>query len=231
MHLAFAAPIAAQPGQIHVEDHRLFVACAGKTWLELLEVQLEGKKRLAAAEFLRGNALAEGARLGTRRNERARKRQAQPRPRRRIARRKSPQRARRHFRFCWRSSAANRTPTICCAAKPSTRSPLPTATWPRRWCWACCAGRFSLTSQISSPAQSPQRQARYRDSDCAAPGRISDCCTWTAFPRAPRSTKAWNWPSRPAIASPPAWSTRCCASWQSRGSNLLKRTRARKKFC
>jgi methionyl-tRNA formyltransferase len=30
----------------------------------MLEVQLEGKKRLSAAEFLRGTALPEGARLG-----------------------------------------------------------------------------------------------------------------------------------------------------------------------
>jgi len=30
----------------------------------LLEVQLEGKKRLAAAEFLRGAPIAEDARLG-----------------------------------------------------------------------------------------------------------------------------------------------------------------------
>jgi methionyl-tRNA formyltransferase len=53
---SLAAP-SADPGQIHVESHRLFIACAGNTWLELVEVQLEGKKRLAAAEFLRGNAL------------------------------------------------------------------------------------------------------------------------------------------------------------------------------
>ena len=52
------------PGQIRIEDHRLLVACAANTWLELVEVQLEGKKRLAAAEFLRGIALTEGARLG-----------------------------------------------------------------------------------------------------------------------------------------------------------------------
>jgi methionyl-tRNA formyltransferase len=61
----FLTPIAAQTGQIHVENHRLFVACAEDTWLELLEVQLEGKKHLAAAEFLRGTALADSARLGT----------------------------------------------------------------------------------------------------------------------------------------------------------------------
>ena len=53
----------AQPGQIYVENHRLFAACAEETWLELVEVQLEGKKRLAAAEFLRGTPLAADARL------------------------------------------------------------------------------------------------------------------------------------------------------------------------
>jgi methionyl-tRNA formyltransferase len=61
----FTAPSTADPGLIHVESHRLFAACAGNTWLELLEVQLEGKKRMTAAEFLRGNALAQGSRLGT----------------------------------------------------------------------------------------------------------------------------------------------------------------------
>lgn len=55
---------AALPGQLRVQNQRLFAACAADTWLELLEVQLEGKKRLTAAEFLRGNPLASGARLG-----------------------------------------------------------------------------------------------------------------------------------------------------------------------
>jgi|CZKF01.1.fsa_nt_gi methionyl-tRNA formyltransferase len=57
-------PSSILPGQIRIEDHRLLVACAGNSWLELVEVQLEGKKRLAAADFLRGNTLADGARLG-----------------------------------------------------------------------------------------------------------------------------------------------------------------------
>jgi methionyl-tRNA formyltransferase len=61
---SFSARMASQPGQIHVENHRLFAACAGETWLELIEVQLEGKKRMTAAEFLRGTPLAEDARLG-----------------------------------------------------------------------------------------------------------------------------------------------------------------------
>jgi methionyl-tRNA formyltransferase len=54
----------AAPGSVRIENHRLFVGCAGDTWLELLEVQLEGKKRLDAAAFLRGNPLAADARLG-----------------------------------------------------------------------------------------------------------------------------------------------------------------------
>ena len=55
---------AATPGEARVEQHRLLVCCAKGTWLELFEVQLEGKKRLPAAEFLRGMQLASGARLG-----------------------------------------------------------------------------------------------------------------------------------------------------------------------
>jgi len=57
---------AAIPGQIAIENHRIFVACARNSWLELLEVQLEGKKRLSAAEFLRGNPLTAGTLLGSR---------------------------------------------------------------------------------------------------------------------------------------------------------------------
>jgi methionyl-tRNA formyltransferase len=54
-----------EPGNIRIENHRLYAGCADNTWLELLEVQLEGKKRLSAAEFLRGTQFAEGARLGS----------------------------------------------------------------------------------------------------------------------------------------------------------------------
>jgi methionyl-tRNA formyltransferase len=59
-----AKPVSILPGQIRIQDHHLFVACAGNTWLEIVEVQLEGKKRLAAAEFLRGIALPANTRLG-----------------------------------------------------------------------------------------------------------------------------------------------------------------------
>ena len=57
-------PGPAVPGQIRVENHRLFAACAANTWLEFLEIQLEGKKRLSTAEFLRGNPLAANVCLG-----------------------------------------------------------------------------------------------------------------------------------------------------------------------
>ena len=60
----FPKTSAIPPGQIRVQDHRLLVSCAGNTWLELVEDQLEGKKRLAAAEFLRGIALTANAWLG-----------------------------------------------------------------------------------------------------------------------------------------------------------------------
>lgn len=51
-------------GEIRIDQNRLLVCCAQNTWLELVELQLEGKKRLPAAEFLRGTHLAPGTRLG-----------------------------------------------------------------------------------------------------------------------------------------------------------------------
>ena len=53
------------PGALRIKDHRFFAACAGDTWIELLEVQLEGKKRMTAAEFLRGNPISAQTRLGS----------------------------------------------------------------------------------------------------------------------------------------------------------------------
>lgn len=54
----------AEPGRMVAENGRLLVACAQNTWLELTELQLEGRKRLAAAEFLRGAQPSARARLG-----------------------------------------------------------------------------------------------------------------------------------------------------------------------
>jgi len=47
-------PESAEAAKVVVRDRRMFVACAEGTWLELLEVQLEGRKRMAAADFVTG---------------------------------------------------------------------------------------------------------------------------------------------------------------------------------
>jgi methionyl-tRNA formyltransferase len=65
VHESFAEQLGiGAPGSVRIENHHLFACCAGNTWLEFKEVQLEGKKRLDSAEFLRGNSLAADARLG-----------------------------------------------------------------------------------------------------------------------------------------------------------------------
>jgi methionyl-tRNA formyltransferase len=51
-------------GEVFVDGERLFAGCGEGTAIELLEVQMEGKKRMAAAEFLRGYQLRTGERLG-----------------------------------------------------------------------------------------------------------------------------------------------------------------------
>jgi methionyl-tRNA formyltransferase len=52
------------PGYAHVDQGRLFLACGERTWLEIVELQPEGKRRMMAAEFLRGHVLNSGHRLG-----------------------------------------------------------------------------------------------------------------------------------------------------------------------
>jgi methionyl-tRNA formyltransferase len=51
-------------GVLMVEGDLLRVGCAVGTVLELAEVQMEGKKRMTAAEFLRGYQVRSGERLG-----------------------------------------------------------------------------------------------------------------------------------------------------------------------
>ena len=53
-----------QPFEINVEGHRLFAGCGGSTAIELLELQLEGKKRTSAADFIRGYRPLPGEKLG-----------------------------------------------------------------------------------------------------------------------------------------------------------------------
>ena len=50
--------------QIFVEGDRWLVGCASGTALQLLEVQLEGKRRMLAADFIRGYHLRSGEKLG-----------------------------------------------------------------------------------------------------------------------------------------------------------------------
>jgi methionyl-tRNA formyltransferase len=52
------------PGTVDLTDHLLQVACAQNTWIEIVELQLEGKKRMTASDFLRGAVLRSGIRLG-----------------------------------------------------------------------------------------------------------------------------------------------------------------------
>ncbi len=54
----------ANPGEVRVFEECIQVACRENTWLELKEVQLEGKRRMSAEEFLRGNVLDDSAMLG-----------------------------------------------------------------------------------------------------------------------------------------------------------------------
>jgi len=52
------------PAELRVEGDRLLVGCGHNTALALLEVQLEGKKRSSAADFLRGYRPQSGEKLG-----------------------------------------------------------------------------------------------------------------------------------------------------------------------
>jgi methionyl-tRNA formyltransferase len=63
VHRLRIAKGAGDEGVLQVEDHRLFVGCRGSL-LELLEVQMEGKRRMLADEFLRGFQVKTGERVG-----------------------------------------------------------------------------------------------------------------------------------------------------------------------
>ncbi len=51
-------------GVVKVQDDALTVACGGGSFLGLDEVQMEGKRRMSAADFLHGNQVRSGERLG-----------------------------------------------------------------------------------------------------------------------------------------------------------------------
>lgn len=58
IHKALVSPFVpdGEPGAFHAENGRLYVKCGRNTALELAEVQLEGKKRMSASDFLKGSA-------------------------------------------------------------------------------------------------------------------------------------------------------------------------------
>ena len=62
-HRVAAAAGAGTPGVLLVEGERLLVGCR-EGLLELLELQMEGKKRMTAREFLRGFQLKTGEQVG-----------------------------------------------------------------------------------------------------------------------------------------------------------------------
>lgn len=53
-----------QPGEVLIDDGRCFIACGEQSQLELLELQIEGRKRMPVQDFLRGAGLKTGDRLG-----------------------------------------------------------------------------------------------------------------------------------------------------------------------
>jgi len=55
---------AGPPGTLQAAEGRLWASCGEQTVLEILELQQEGRKRMPAAEFLRGARLTENERFG-----------------------------------------------------------------------------------------------------------------------------------------------------------------------
>jgi methionyl-tRNA formyltransferase len=51
--------------ELQAEGNRLFAGCGQNTSIEVLELQLEGKKRTSAADFIRGYHLRAGEKLGS----------------------------------------------------------------------------------------------------------------------------------------------------------------------
>ncbi|HEV2618877.1 MAG TPA: methionyl-tRNA formyltransferase [Acidobacteriaceae bacterium] len=53
-----------EPGSLHVHNDQLLAGCGDGFSIVLEEIQIEGKRRMTAAEFLRGLQIREGERLG-----------------------------------------------------------------------------------------------------------------------------------------------------------------------
>lgn len=62
---ACSHPVEGEPGTIAIDGDAMMAFCGNGTALYLDEVQLEGKRRMTAAEFLNGYQVKSGERLGT----------------------------------------------------------------------------------------------------------------------------------------------------------------------
>src|SRR6266702_1673043 len=65
MRMRVSSGISADPGELAVGRDLLCVGCGDKSVVELVELQIEGKKRMSAAEFLHGFQVRSGERLGS----------------------------------------------------------------------------------------------------------------------------------------------------------------------
>jgi methionyl-tRNA formyltransferase len=61
---AVPAQSVADPGGLLIDNKHCYVSCNGRSFIELIEVQIEGKKRMPVQEFLRGAGLKTGDVLG-----------------------------------------------------------------------------------------------------------------------------------------------------------------------
>ncbi|MHB1936532.1 MAG: methionyl-tRNA formyltransferase [Acidobacteriaceae bacterium] len=59
-------PGGAAPGMLLRQGNRLLASCGESTWLDLLELQMEGKRRMPVEAFLHGVSFADGERLDQR---------------------------------------------------------------------------------------------------------------------------------------------------------------------
>lgn len=57
-------PVSSEPGALLAEAGKLLVACGAGTFLEVRELQLEGRKRISARDFLNGVRLTAGEKFG-----------------------------------------------------------------------------------------------------------------------------------------------------------------------
>ena len=52
------------PGELRQERDGVFAAAGDGRWLKLIEVQMEGRKKMSAQDFARGQRVGAGDRLG-----------------------------------------------------------------------------------------------------------------------------------------------------------------------